>query len=61
MGRMRLVFYPFMVNRVIKIGRMIIKYWEKGGHMLDFLEKIEKEWLLLGPNKKHKKDVRSAE
>lgn len=29
MGRMRLVFYPFMVNRVIKIGRMIIKYWER--------------------------------
>lgn len=39
MGRMRLVFYPFIVNRVIKIGRMIIKYRENGGDMLDFLKK----------------------
>ena len=30
MGRMRLVFYPFMVNRVIKIGRRrIIIYRER--------------------------------
>jgi hypothetical protein len=53
MGRMRLVFYPFMVNRVIKIGRMIIKYWEKGGDMLDFSEKTEKEWIVFRSNKKH--------
>lgn len=48
MGRMRLVFYPFMVNRVIKIGRMIIKYWEREEICWIFWRRLKKSGLCLG-------------